>query len=297
MSFGQRLKELRNEKNLTQLQLSDILDTAKSNISKYEANIIEPNINMIVSIARHFNVSTDYLLGVSDKRLSYGMTEYADQQTSFNDDIGGSVTHCILKSGYGFDEVAEKLGISKELLDDYCSGMVMPLDILQKLSEICEVSTDCLINIKGKKREPYNGKYPFVFDPEISKRLKLLAKDMGSNHSFLTACTDLAEDETYNFVEYGFLPHIKVVADIAKSFNVSADYILNRTDSRLTISKEEEKIIASYRQLSEDYKDIALGKVKELIKEQERDKFMHNSSTIEDEQAVTRADIPGKSLA
>ena len=41
MDFGIKLKELRNKKNLTQLQMAQILETSKSNISKYEAGRVE----------------------------------------------------------------------------------------------------------------------------------------------------------------------------------------------------------------------------------------------------------------
>lgn len=295
MTFGQRLKELRTEKKINQQQLSEILDTAKSNISKYESDKVEPNINMISTIAQYFNVSSDYLLGLSDLRLPYGLTEHAYEQTSLQDEMGQSIRYCICKSGLDDKEVAEKIGVSIEVLEDYCHGMVMPLEVLQKLSELCGVSTDYLLGLRDKSRPPSDQVYPFVCDPEISKRIKFLLKNRAANDSLLTSFTDLTEDETFNFVEYGFVPHVKVIADIAESFGVSADYLLNRTESTLTISKEEEKIISSYRQLDEDYQDIALGKIKELIKEQEKEKYMQNVSESESEDIDQMQ--PGKSLA
>ncbi len=64
MNFGNVLKELRNKHGLTQLQLAEILDISKSNISKYEAGSVEPNIDTLTHIATYFNVPTDYLLGI-----------------------------------------------------------------------------------------------------------------------------------------------------------------------------------------------------------------------------------------
>ncbi len=63
--FGTRLKELRNQNNLTQLELSKILDVSKSNISKYESGDVEPNIELIHKMSNYFDVTTDYLLGKS----------------------------------------------------------------------------------------------------------------------------------------------------------------------------------------------------------------------------------------
>lgn len=64
MNFGNILKDLRNKRGLTQLQLAKILDISKSNISKYEAGSVEPNIDTLTHIANYFDVPTDYLLGI-----------------------------------------------------------------------------------------------------------------------------------------------------------------------------------------------------------------------------------------
>ncbi len=65
MTFGAKLKALRQEHELTQYQLAKKLDTSKSNISKYESDSIEPSMRTLVLIAKYFNVSIDYLLGNS----------------------------------------------------------------------------------------------------------------------------------------------------------------------------------------------------------------------------------------
>lgn len=72
MSFGQRLKDLRNDAGLTQKELGEKLKLSKSNISKYESDDVEPNIQTINDIAGMFDVSADFLLGLSDvKRQAY----------------------------------------------------------------------------------------------------------------------------------------------------------------------------------------------------------------------------------
>jgi len=63
MNFGNILKELRSNCGLTQFQLAKILDISKSNISKYEAGSVEPNMDTLIRIANYFNVSVDYLFG------------------------------------------------------------------------------------------------------------------------------------------------------------------------------------------------------------------------------------------
>ncbi len=71
MTFGKRLKELREEKKLTQEELGKLLNLSKANISKYEAESIQPNLESIEFLADFFNVSVDYLLGRNVKRNPY----------------------------------------------------------------------------------------------------------------------------------------------------------------------------------------------------------------------------------
>lgn len=76
--LGQRLKELRTKQNLTQEQLASRLGVRKSVISYYEAGTRCPSYEVLKSIARVFNVTTDFLLGVAkpDNKLdTSGLTE------------------------------------------------------------------------------------------------------------------------------------------------------------------------------------------------------------------------------
>lgn len=63
MSFGAKIKDLRISNNLTQLEFAQKLKLSKSNISKYEANFVEPSLETLTEIANLFNVTVDYLLG------------------------------------------------------------------------------------------------------------------------------------------------------------------------------------------------------------------------------------------
>lgn len=65
-TFGERLKELRKEKNLTQEQLAEIFKVTQVTISKYERNFTETDITTLFKFADFFDVTTDYLLGKSD---------------------------------------------------------------------------------------------------------------------------------------------------------------------------------------------------------------------------------------
>lgn len=49
---------------MTQQQVADILNTSRSNITKYENGDLEPNIETIGLLAELYNVSTDWLFGI-----------------------------------------------------------------------------------------------------------------------------------------------------------------------------------------------------------------------------------------
>ncbi|WP_061342948.1 helix-turn-helix domain-containing protein [Clostridium botulinum] len=62
MTFGDRLKELREDHGLRQTELADKLNLSRNAISAYETNTNEPNLDILVKFADIFNVSLDYLL-------------------------------------------------------------------------------------------------------------------------------------------------------------------------------------------------------------------------------------------
>lgn len=61
--FAIRIKNLRQSKELTQVQLAEKLGVKKQSISNWENDNIMPSVDMLVRIADFFQVSTDYLLG------------------------------------------------------------------------------------------------------------------------------------------------------------------------------------------------------------------------------------------
>ena len=61
-----RIAELRRRARMSQSSLGEILGMSQQTISKYERGIIEPDITSLKTIAGLFNVSIDYLLGVTN---------------------------------------------------------------------------------------------------------------------------------------------------------------------------------------------------------------------------------------
>jgi len=65
-TFPNRLKELRKSKGITQKLMSEFLGMREQAYQMYEYGKREPNHETTIKLANYFEVSTDYLLGVSD---------------------------------------------------------------------------------------------------------------------------------------------------------------------------------------------------------------------------------------
>ena len=61
-----RLLELREERNLSQLDIADAINTSRTNIGRWEKGTNEPSSSALIALADYFECSIDYLLGRED---------------------------------------------------------------------------------------------------------------------------------------------------------------------------------------------------------------------------------------
>jgi transcriptional regulator with XRE-family HTH domain len=64
--FKERLQELRKSENLTQETLASKLSVNNSTVSSWECGKSEPKFDMLIQLAILFDVTTDYILGLSE---------------------------------------------------------------------------------------------------------------------------------------------------------------------------------------------------------------------------------------
>ncbi len=65
--LSERVKKLRNAKRQSQNEVGKALGKSRETVSKYELGEREPDPEAIVLFAKHFNVSSDYLLGINNE--------------------------------------------------------------------------------------------------------------------------------------------------------------------------------------------------------------------------------------
>lgn len=67
--FGYRLRELRENKSLTQTQVAKRLSLSKTTISGYENNIKTPSLDVLAKLSILYGVSSDYILGLENRKM------------------------------------------------------------------------------------------------------------------------------------------------------------------------------------------------------------------------------------
>lgn len=67
MNIGERIKKLRKKQGLSQKKMGEDLGLGISTISQYENLVNTPDTKTVIKIAEYFNVTTDYLFGLTDR--------------------------------------------------------------------------------------------------------------------------------------------------------------------------------------------------------------------------------------
>lgn len=64
MEYAQRLKEIREDRDLTQADIAKILGTTQQQVYKYESGINEMTVSRLAKLCEFYGVSADYILGL-----------------------------------------------------------------------------------------------------------------------------------------------------------------------------------------------------------------------------------------
>ena len=70
MDYRQRLREVREDRDLSQAEVGKVLNTSQQGYSHIENGRAELKIEDLITLCRYYNLSADYLIGLSSKPLS-----------------------------------------------------------------------------------------------------------------------------------------------------------------------------------------------------------------------------------
>lgn len=109
-TLGDRLRELRTEKDLEQKELANILQVHKGTISNWENNKRNPDNEMLTKISNFFDVSIDYLLGKTNNRNEINIDPIYGEKLK-------EILECFIENGYDPNSITKEE--FKSLLDTY----------------------------------------------------------------------------------------------------------------------------------------------------------------------------------
>ncbi len=118
MMTGQRIRDLRKEKRLSQTELADVVHVSQQTITAWENDKAEPSSSAIAALADYFGVTTDYLLGRTHTP-QFTAKEENDLQVILKNTINGLSNEAglsYLKNG-GIDLDDESAELMKDSLE------------------------------------------------------------------------------------------------------------------------------------------------------------------------------------
>jgi transcriptional regulator with XRE-family HTH domain len=158
--FGDRVKELRVERHLTQSELAKIFNTGKASISHYESNTRLPDVNAIAQFAQYFDVTIEYMMGKTDNRKYDSITIYPPKhikntlpQNFYVDSetkklFSERVKDRIVNEELTKNSLSKLTGIKKDIINKYISGELVPdVSSLKKLASVLNTTSDYLLGL------------------------------------------------------------------------------------------------------------------------------------------------------
>ena len=71
MNYIIRMRNLREDNDLTQQEIATVLGTSQTMYARYERGANELPIRHLITLAKYYDVTTDYLLGLTNKKSKY----------------------------------------------------------------------------------------------------------------------------------------------------------------------------------------------------------------------------------
>ena len=67
----ERIRNLRLDRNLSQQQIAELLNVKQNTYSQYEIGVLNYPVDVLITLARFYGTSVDYLLGLTDEMAPY----------------------------------------------------------------------------------------------------------------------------------------------------------------------------------------------------------------------------------
>lgn len=193
--FGEILLKLREEREETQQQLADAIGITRQSLSRYETNERTPNIDLIYKVSKHYNVSADYLLGLSEIKSCDNKIQNACEAT-------------------GLEESAiEKLQLINSMTDKYKNVTMLTIvnDLIND-QDFIHIIRDCLNLYRNSSElvEKLLNKQPINHNDKLIEKTDLqLFRASERFRKILEKLKNPAYFESLKYIDKYYMFHIK----------------------------------------------------------------------------------------
>ena len=188
--IGEKITNLRKEKNMTQEELSNLLYVSRQTVSKWESEKIYPDVNNLILISNLFSCSIDYL--IIENKNEKCINELDEEHLTFGERIIKlrKINHITQ------EQLADHLGVSRQALFKWESNKSYPeIDKLIGLSKVFDCSVDYLLRNKEVVKEPN-----IAVENEINNENVLEKKDSLENNKPINRITAFILDHLFNIL-------------------------------------------------------------------------------------------------
>lgn len=252
-TIGERIKELRCEKGLSQLEFSDKLNISNTTLSMYESNKRIPSDDIKEKIASYFDVSIDYLMCRTNQR-NIVSKEQLDHDEFMENMFSQVLVKLRKENALSQKALAEKIGVSQQTVGSWETMRTEPDQrSLKLLADYFNVSLDYLLG------QP-------IQNSILKNRLRLLRQEKELTQKELANIFSIS-DARYNQYETGRrTPDYMLLNHFADYFGVSLDYLLGRTNKKQQQEHDNfmEAMEIHFMNASEKDRDAIYRKISEL---------------------------------
>lgn len=145
MEYYQKIRNIREDKDLKQYEFAEMIKVLPKTYNLYENGVRSIPYPVLSKILRRLNLSLDYLLELSNRRV------YPNLKRIHVEDISVNFKKYRKKKGLSQKAMAQLLNCSQQTLSGYESGKLkIPIEVLRKFCQITQISAD---TIAGRTKE------------------------------------------------------------------------------------------------------------------------------------------------
>ena len=141
-----RLKDIREDHDLSQAQIAKILNTSRSTYSLWELGINSIPLSSLFKFSKYFNLSIDYILNNSKSKKHINKNSKLDLKT-----LGVNIKKNRIKNNISQENLAKLLGVSQPCIVRYEKGIIeISIYNLYQIASILDISIDELLSQSEK---------------------------------------------------------------------------------------------------------------------------------------------------